>query len=60
MKEQKGETMKRWYWFEAIVNGSKKYLGKCEATEAEVRRQFPYSLIEASGLVTIFSMPKSR
>lgn len=46
-------TKMRWFWFE--LNG--RYLGKCQATFAQVRAAFPYAEIQPSGLVLIYGRP---
>lgn len=50
---------KRWFWFELLIAGKRNYIGKCEATLDEVRRAFPYALIEGNGLVTILGKPQN-
>lgn len=48
---------KRWFVFDALVNGQRLYVGKCETTEAEIKQAMPYATIEGNGVLILASPP---
>ena len=50
----------QWFWFEAVVNGQRKYLGKCRTTRKTIKEKFANYLLlfEPGNLVVIFGQVK--
>lgn len=48
----------RWWTIEVLVNGQRRYIGRTEATAAQMREAVgPYATLEANGLVTVWARP---